>query len=313
MGNNNKTTFIARIGCQSVVLFLVLIPYIYILNFSIFPWLESPLTTSRGVFHSMLSTLFTILILVSYYLCKSTNPGEYQDTLLPSYYLNQPVSQEDDRRFCTKCDEQKPERAHHCNICKKCVLRMEHHSMWIGNCIGLYNLKYYILFLFYSSVSIIYFLFLLVLRATQILSDNHSNNNLNNNNNYSLDITNVFISGLLVIVMVATEVSIGATLCTQVLRLGRNITSIEQEDIRKRSAKKLSNQSLMSLIRRYDKGGVYNNIASVFGSQCIGWLLPIQSNGDIFFLRPSSSSSNGSGLDGIHSNVCLKKGDIFVV
>lgn len=33
------------------------------------------------------------------------------------------------RRWCLKCNAYKPERAHHCRQCKKCVLRMDHHCM----------------------------------------------------------------------------------------------------------------------------------------------------------------------------------------
>ncbi|KAI0354859.1 zf-DHHC-domain-containing protein [Trametes cingulata] len=40
-------------------------------------------------------------------------------------------------RWCKKCAAPKPERAHHCGTCGRCVLRMDHHCMWLGHkCIG---------------------------------------------------------------------------------------------------------------------------------------------------------------------------------
>jgi len=47
--------------------------------------------------------------------------------------------------FCKKCDRPRPERAHHCSVCKVCVLRMDHHCPWTANCVGVRNYKYFFL------------------------------------------------------------------------------------------------------------------------------------------------------------------------
>ena len=33
-------------------------------------------------------------------------------------------------RWCKKCGEWKPERAHHCSVSGRCVLRMDHYCLW---------------------------------------------------------------------------------------------------------------------------------------------------------------------------------------
>jgi palmitoyltransferase ZDHHC2 len=33
-------------------------------------------------------------------------------------------------RVCEKCNLIKPDRAHHCSVCKKCILKMDHHCPW---------------------------------------------------------------------------------------------------------------------------------------------------------------------------------------
>lgn len=34
-------------------------------------------------------------------------------------------------RICGKCGLTKPERAHHCSICNRCVMKMDHHWYWL--------------------------------------------------------------------------------------------------------------------------------------------------------------------------------------
>ncbi|KAI6652181.1 Palmitoyltransferase ZDHHC15 isoform X1 [Oopsacas minuta] len=53
-------------------------------------------------------------------------------------------------RYCSKCEIIKPDRAHHCTVCNRCILRMDHHCPWINNCCAYSNYKYFILFVNYS-------------------------------------------------------------------------------------------------------------------------------------------------------------------
>ncbi|KAK2464599.1 hypothetical protein APHAL10511_003388 [Amanita phalloides] len=40
-------------------------------------------------------------------------------------------------RWCKKCMAPKPERAHHCSTCGRCILKMDHHCPWLASkCIG---------------------------------------------------------------------------------------------------------------------------------------------------------------------------------
>merc|ERR1719236_105673 len=57
-----------------------------------------------------------------------------------------------DRRFCKWCQKYKPDRCHHCRICKCCILRMDHHCPWIYNCVGFRNHKYFFLLIVYSAI-----------------------------------------------------------------------------------------------------------------------------------------------------------------
>lgn len=59
------------------------------------------------------------------------------------------------RRFCSKCHAFKPPRSHHCRRCQRCVLRMDHHCVWLNTCVGHCNYKVFILFI--SSTTAILF------------------------------------------------------------------------------------------------------------------------------------------------------------
>ncbi|KAL0904973.1 hypothetical protein M5K25_027140 [Dendrobium thyrsiflorum] len=53
-------------------------------------------------------------------------------------------------RYCKKCNQLKAPRCHHCSACGRCILKMDHHCVWVVNCVGALNYKFFLLFLFYT-------------------------------------------------------------------------------------------------------------------------------------------------------------------
>ena len=58
--------------------------------------------------------------------------------------------------YCRRCDQFKAPRVHHCSVCRKCTLLMDHHCPWIMNCVGYGNGKMFALFLFYLCFSCVW-------------------------------------------------------------------------------------------------------------------------------------------------------------
>mmetsp|Transcript_62442 Transcript_62442/g.115963 ORF Transcript_62442/g.115963 Transcript_62442/m.115963 type:complete len:366 (-) Transcript_62442:60-1157(-) len=154
------------------VSFLILGLYVIYTVFHCIPLLaaEDPSIRLRGFFVCLIFHISTGFLVTCYIKCILIHPGTVPDKEVDSRWMysaatdSQPVEglppglqaaretkRSGDRRVCKWCQKYKPDRCHHCRVCRLCILKMDHHCPWIYNCVGFHNHKYFFLLLMYST------------------------------------------------------------------------------------------------------------------------------------------------------------------
>lgn len=59
-------------------------------------------------------------------------------------------------KTCSTCHTKKPARSKHCSVCNRCVLMYDHHCIWVNNCIGYNNFRWFMAFMFLNINMMVY-------------------------------------------------------------------------------------------------------------------------------------------------------------
>jgi len=58
--------------------------------------------------------------------------------------------------LCRRCQVPRPPRAHHCSVCGVCAYDLDHHCVFVNNCVGYENRRNFCLFLIFACVGCAY-------------------------------------------------------------------------------------------------------------------------------------------------------------
>mmetsp|Transcript_46945 Transcript_46945/g.34370 ORF Transcript_46945/g.34370 Transcript_46945/m.34370 type:complete len:208 (+) Transcript_46945:416-1039(+) len=119
-------------------------------------------------------------------------------------------------KYCEKCRNVKPPRAHHCSVCEQCVMRMDHHCPWVGNCVGLKNHKFFWNFLFWTFIG--------ALQVSLSIVDDHTVSSFKEqliNMQYDTPQMVAFV------IAVSMSIAVGGLFCMHTFLLAGNFSTIE--------------------------------------------------------------------------------------
>ncbi|XP_068643159.1 probable protein S-acyltransferase 16 isoform X1 [Aristolochia californica] len=224
------------------------------------------LSTSSGLLNAVVFTFLVIMSTVTYGIAIVRDPGHIPASFVPEIEdaessIHEIKRKGGDLRYCQKCSHYKPPRAHHCRVCKRCILRMDHHCVWLNNCVGHANYKIFFVFVMYAVTACIYAMVLLVGSAAH---DVHSDNEQNGGSFK----TSLIICGVL---LVPLTLALSILLGWHVYLTLHNKTTIEyHEGVRAMwLAEKIGN-----IYRHPYDLGAYENLVLVLGPSISCWICP---------------------------------------
>ena len=155
--------------------FSYFIPYLLSLIFFIH---YAPLKLFLNIIFISISSILFLLCIYTMLKCGCTDPGILPKQRPPNYKINKEKIKTRIGghviilNYCYTCHIYRPPRTSHCSRCDNCVERFDHHCLWLANCIGKRNYKYfYILLLslnFNSLLQIGFCIYVLVLDINKI-------------------------------------------------------------------------------------------------------------------------------------------------
>lgn len=209
---------------------------------------------TEGIIFLILIQPLLLVTTISYLRTVFTNPG----------YVETPAFEKGEKKvktrsfadaskigYCPICKVEKPPRAHHCSECKRCVRRMDHHCVWVGNCVGEDNHRMFVQFLFWATVSLVVTLVIILVKMgtlegfSDIFEENVASNIL------------LLIAAFFVILFAPLTL---ALLILQIKLISKNMTTIELN---------------YKDPNPFDKG-ISENWRKICGSSKILWFCPIK-------------------------------------
>ncbi|XP_010241836.1 PREDICTED: probable protein S-acyltransferase 15 [Nelumbo nucifera] len=255
-----------RLLSVPVLSVLFLVGFIYYTTVFVFieDWLG--LKSPVGILNALIFSSLAFMWLVSFAACVLIDPGHVPPTFVPDVEDGEASDQALKKngvrsRYCDKCCIYKPPRAHHCRVCRSCILKMDHHCLWVNNCVGYSNYKAFVNLVIYAAMGCIYSMVIILNAALK--------KDWKYGESFPLKIFYITCG----CIIVTLSLVLGTLLGWHIYLLSNNMTTIEyHEGIR---AIWLARKSGQSYHHPYNFG-LYRNINLILGPKMLKWFCPME-------------------------------------
>lgn len=157
---------ICGLVCAVITWFLLLYAEYVVMVVMLWPQLFTP----YSFFNAIVYNFFAFLALSSHLRAMLTDPGAVPKGNATRDNIMKMGLKDGEVVFkCPKCVSIKPDRAHHCSVCQRCIRKMDHHCPWINNCVGENNQKFFVLFTMYICLISFHALYMSIIHFVSCL------------------------------------------------------------------------------------------------------------------------------------------------
>ncbi|KAK0254899.1 Eukaryotic peptide chain release factor GTP-binding subunit [Friedmanniomyces endolithicus] len=75
-------------------------------------------------------------------------------------------------KYCKSCIIWRPPRAHHCRVCDACIETQDHHCVWLNNCVGRRNYRFFFAYVGFASVCCVLLIIFTLVHISLYAKDN---------------------------------------------------------------------------------------------------------------------------------------------
>ncbi|CAD8186865.1 unnamed protein product [Paramecium octaurelia] len=152
---------------RSAMQALIFLVFFSITNFGTVFLVQIAKTNDKSNGSFILFIVIVTLFSICFFLVSYSNPGYAK--INNEQNLKEILHKLEAYEICYDCFIQIPNSSKHCEFCKRCVLRYDHHCPWINNCVGNDNQSLFWLFLLFLFLD---FLLLIILGILELADQN---------------------------------------------------------------------------------------------------------------------------------------------